>query len=192
MPFISGHGRSKPNPAGELSTAAPFKIDGEYCRLLPLSRGLYTIVSDFNFHWLNRWKWSAVPASSGKGFYVARERRKNETGPGTILMHRVILGLTTDDIDVVGDHRNHCGLDNRNHNLRIADHFQSIYNTRKHFDNTTGCKGVDFFKQFQKYRAMIQSEGERIFLGYFDSLEAANNAYRKAAEIYHEDFKCTD
>lgn len=86
------------------------------------------------------------------------------------------------------DHINGVRHDNRIANLRLATHAQNMQNTALRKDSTSGVKGVHFRKDTGKYSAQITVDGKAIFLGCFDSLEAARNA-RLRAEIEHHPFR---
>jgi hypothetical protein len=94
-------------------------------------------------------------------------------------MHRLILGLTSDDPLEV-DHINGDRLDNRRSNLRVANQSQNLANQRK----TRGAsryKGVDWHERHQLWRARIQKDGKRRLLGWFASEDEAGVAYNEAA-----------
>ncbi len=79
------------------------------------------------------------------------------------------------------DHRNGNGLDNRLENLRDSTHTQNQRNQRIHRKNTTGVRGVSRHSVTGKLRAFIWFSGKRLYLGSFDTIEAAASA-RSAAE----------
>jgi len=156
-----------------------FKIDGVYCRLIPLTKGMYSIVSEADFDWLNQWKWTARSNSWGS-FYASRGQRI----PGTnkiirIQMHRLILGLEQGD-PIQADHRNGVTLDNRRENLRRATNAQNRRNSRKNKENQCGFKGVYLYKG--RYRAHITIDGKKISLGWRSTArEAYEELYVPAA-----------
>lgn len=91
-----------------------------------------------------------------------------------------------------GDHIDHANLDradNRWCNLRDCNAEQSQGNKPKHKNNTTGYKGVTFDKRRNKFMAQMSKKASanknggpvHIFLGYFDTAEAAHAAYVTAA-----------
>jgi hypothetical protein len=50
--------------------------------------------------------------------------------------------------------------------------------------NTSGVRGVYFAKKPRKWCALIGFQGKQIFLGHFDTLEAAAQARKEAEETY--------
>lgn len=106
------------------------------------------------------------------------------------VMERV-LGRTLNKSEEV-DHINGNTLDNRRGNLRLANRFQNAKNRRRDRDSSSGYKGVRFHKASQKWDARITSDGRQIFLGVFDTPEAAHEAYCEAARMYHGEFARTE
>jgi len=103
-----------------------------------------------------------------------------------IYRHRLIafcfLGLN----DIVGesgaddciDHINGIPLDNRVANLRITT-------MQGNNHNYTRAKGYSWEKVAKKWRAQIQLNNKRIYLGLYDTEEDARQAYLTAKEKYH-------
>lgn len=79
------------------------------------------------------------------------------------------------------DHKNLNKADNRWDNLRAATRSQNLGNMAAHRDNTSGVKGVNWSCRQNKWIARIQVKGNRVFLGGFDNIADAAEAYKKAA-----------
>lgn len=163
----------------------PFKIEGVYCRLLPLTQGLYVIVDEVDYRWLMCWRWFASFNVNTRSFYALRKDKR--TGK-TLSMQRFILGLEGDD-ERTADHINGNTLDNRRKNLRVVSGNQSAQNRGMRCDNKTGFKGVYFRKTTGKYVAQIRANKETYHLGEWTSPEDAHRAYCLAAEKYHGDYR---
>lgn len=88
--------------------------------------------------------------------------------------------MTGEWVDEV-DHRNTVRSDNRWDNLREATRGQNRTNCAAYKNNTSGLKGVSLYRRTGKWKAQIQKSGQKHFLGYFDTPEAAHDAYAKAA-----------
>lgn len=74
-------------------------------------------------------------------------------------------------------------------NLRLLTHAENKQNTRKpRSDNKIGVLGVYHDKSSNKYKSQININGKRTSLGYFDTVELAENAYLYAKEINHKSF----
>jgi hypothetical protein len=101
-------------------------------------------------------------------------------------MHRFIMG---DPAGMEVDHINRdATLDDREENLRIATHTQNGYNQGMRITNASGFKGVSWDKERSKWLAQIRINGKKIYLGRFNSLEAAAQAYNEPALKYHKQF----
>lgn len=89
-----------------------------------------------------------------------------------------------DHIDELSEHRHH----NWWSNLRLANKQQNGANRGLPKNNTSGYKGVCWKKAFQKWVTVIQVNGKKKFLGYFDSKHDAARAYNEAAILYFGEF----
>lgn len=95
----------------------------------------------------------------------------------------VITKLIMDCPDgMIVDHINGNVWDNRKCNLRVVANSQNGMNRGVPENNTSGHKGVTWYKTRNKWMAQIFKEGKRYFLGYFDNIEDAIKA-RENAEI---------
>lgn len=186
--FIQSHGGWK-RPL--IEDAVPFKIEGVYCRLIPLTQGLWAIVNESDYRWLMQWKWCAVYDKRTRSFYACTRIYRRVPGvkgrQETIAMHRLILGLEAGDKHL-GDHANQNTLDNRRKNLRVATSVQNEQNRKISVANTSGFKGVTFNKRVRKWCAYIRVNGKKINLGLRDTAEAAGALYAEAAQKYHGEF----
>lgn len=87
------------------------------------------------------------------------------------------------------DHRDGDTCNNRISNIRDATRTQNMGNRRISKNNTSGFKGVCRAKRpAGKWCAKIGAGDKRIFLGYFDTAEAAHDAYMAAARIRFGEF----
>ena len=82
-------------------------------------------------------------------------------------------GLQIDHID--GNPRN-----NALANLRAVTRSENMKNRARQKNNTSGTPGVYFDEEKNKWRAQIRVDGQRIHLGYFDSLALAEGAKARA------------
>lgn len=64
----------------------------------------------------------------------------------------------------------------------------SIKNKTIYSSNSSGVRGVYWFKRHAKWSARITFQGKTYFLGYFDDLEDAKKARKEAEERIHGDF----
>lgn len=90
------------------------------------------------------------------------------------------------------DHINCKPHDNRIDNLRDVSANQNARNRRLGVNNTSGRKGVSYYKARAKWVASIRCEGKYIHLGYYDNLEDASMAYDLASQKYHGNYGKTN
>lgn len=143
---------------------------------IKITRGKYTLVDDNDFDLLSKWKWHYNLKNVSRTSYPLRRQ---------VLMHREIMnpppGFQVDHID--GNF-----LNNQRKNLRICTHAQNIQNQKLRKDNTSGYKGVSYFKRDKTWRVRLQVNNKDIWIGYFSSPELAYEAYCNAAKKYFGKF----
>lgn len=86
------------------------------------------------------------------------------------------------------DHADRDRSNNSFANLRKATSSQNKHNQGKGQKNTSGFKGVSFFKRTGRWRAQIKLNNRNYTIGYFKTPEEASEAYRKAADRLHRDY----
>lgn len=117
-----------------------------------------------------------------KGYIrIAINHKKYRAHRLVFLMHKGYLPKTLDHIN--GDRK-----DNRIENLRPATLAQNAQNRDISSRNKSGYKGVCWDKQTKKWKAEIETSGERVRLGYYNTPEEADKVVRKAREELHGDF----
>jgi hypothetical protein len=145
---------------------------GTMTQELPLSGGGSFLVSDCDYEKLSRATWRL----NANGYAVTGKWTRR--GTNSIFAHRLILGVTGDDMVV--DHINGDKLDNRRENLRTCTCAQNTANRGKQINNTSGYKGVHRLP-WGRYRAEISVNGKKHNLGCFKTAEDAAVAYDAAA-----------
>ena len=111
-------------------------------------------------------------------------------------LHRVLFGLDENSKAVV-DHISGETCDNRRANLRVCTEYENMRNQTIGKRNSSGFKGVSFWKRKQKYIAEIvyrdkSLKRNRVFLGSYDSPILAARAYDRAALLYHGEYAKTN
>lgn len=103
--------------------------------------------------------------------------------------HRLIWKLANGrDPDGVVDHINGNRTDNRPINLRDVTLSQNNHNSSPHSRNTSGERGVYFYKRTGRWKAQICKSGKSHHLGYFDTREEAVAAATQAIANLHGQF----
>lgn len=98
-----------------------------------------------------------------------------------LLLHRLLLDAP---LEMVVDHKDGNGLNNRRANLRLATASQNRFN--QDFSLAlSGQRGVS--RNGKRWRARINQNGVEHYIGTFDTIEEAAAAYtQKAVELYGE------
>ena len=114
--------------------------------------------------------------------YILSTLKKVNGKQQRIRMHNFLMG----DFNI--DHRNNNKSDNRKSNLRKATVSQNTMNRAIRKDNISGCTGVYWDKQKNKWAAKIIVNGKQIYLGYFDKIEDAVRTRKEAEDKYFGEF----
>jgi hypothetical protein len=86
------------------------------------------------------------------------------------------------------DHINGNPLDNRRCNLRVCTNQENIRNSGLFSSNTSGYRGVGFFKPHGLWRATIKVDGVVRHLGYFRTAPEASVVREAAARRLYGEF----
>jgi len=138
-----------------------------------LISGKETLIDKKDWNKLSHLTWYA-----GKYVYTQVDKK-------TMYLHRLILNAPN-ELEV--DHINGNSLDNRTSNLRFATRSLNEANKGKPAHNTSGYKGVSYYKATGKYSAYIEVNQKKKHLGYFKTAEEAAQAYNNAAKEQWGDF----
>ena len=149
---------------------------------VPLTRGYTATIDAADVPLVEAWNWCARlernAVYAARGAWVNGKKR-------TIYMHRELVGQVG-GCEV--DHRDGDGLNNRRANLRHATAAQNQRNQRIRPNNTSGLKGASYHKATGKWSAQIRANGKPVYLGLFETPEAAHAAYAKASAELHGEF----
>lgn len=154
---------------------------------IALTKGKSVLVDDDDYWYLISWVWQSD--EGGKTFYAIR-RQHLGTVRGVrkgkkIYMHRVILARKLGHTNFVEvDHINRNGLDNRRDNLRPVTKKQNKENKGLRSDNKSGITGVSWNRNAKKWYAQFCHNGQRMYLGIFDTVEEAEAVVTEARRKY--------
>jgi HNH endonuclease len=135
-------------------------------------------------------KWFAL-RFAGKMAGAPGSRKRWSVKIGKRLYHtsRVVYAIHygVDPEDSQVDHIDRDISNNAPLNLRLATQQQNSCNRKVRSDNSTGFKGV-FSTRSGKFVARVCSGGVSTHLGTFESIQQAQEAYRKEAKKVHAEF----
>lgn len=137
------------------------------------------IIDDEDAERVLKYKWH-VGKFSEKFYAMRLVKEKDKTTSDRL--HRFIMNYPNSFVD----HINNNSLDNRKQNLRICNMAENCRNQKRHKDNISGYKGVDFSNN--KWKARIRFNYKSIYLGYYETKEQAAIAYNIAALKYFGEF----
>lgn len=151
-------------------------------KLIPLTQGKFVQVDDWNFDWLNQWKWYAQKDKTT--YYAVRDTHSNGIRE-TIRMHRLIMNTPN---NLIVDHQDHNGLNCLEKNMRNCTHQQNQQNRQGY--GKSKYLGVHIIWKDGQYRivARIVVNKRLIQLGTFKTEEEAAHVRDESAKKYHGEF----
>jgi hypothetical protein len=158
-------------------------------RYIALTRGHIAIVDKEDYEWLMGWNWYCT-SRGRKGIQdrLYPARRCEIDGKVHILsMHRQIMGIDLPRGTVV-DHIDGNPFNNRRANLRICTQSENGMNKKVQSNNVSGLKGAHREPRGNRWKSSIRVNGRSKHLGYFNTPEAAHEAYIKAAKLHFGEF----
>ena len=146
---------------------------------IELTQGLFALVNEEDFEYLNKEKWCAMNLKKADKIYAVR-RHKNKI----VYMHRVILNP---EKGMVIDHIDRNGLNNTRDNIRACTPSQNQAN-RRVWIKKTSSRFLGVIKHQNGWLSSITKNRIRMTIGCFkDEIEAAK-AYNEAAIKHHGEF----
>lgn len=149
---------------------------------IPLTKGHFALVDDADYTFLMQWKWHAQ-VTKHTIYAVRKPWIAGSNGKSSkIYMHRVIA-RTPDEM--LTDHIDGDGLNNRRSNLRWVTHQDNLFNRARW---VKGCsskyRGVYLDKRDGVWFSTITVNGKTTYIGRFKSEVEASKAFLlKKAEL---------
>mgnify|MGYP001394888112 CR=1 FL=1 len=162
---------------------------GEYCKI-PLTQNRYAKVDPEDYLWLSQFRWCC---KTGKDTCYAIRHIQDHGRTKRIHMHRQILNTLG---NMICDHKNHNGLDNRRTNLRNCTTEQNNANRRKRATSqgsrapSSQYLGVSWCPRRKKWASYIKHKGKARNLGLFAIEEDAARAHDRAAWELWGEYAC--
>lgn len=132
------------------------------------------MVDDADFEALSKFRWV------WRNGYACTRIFGNYIG-----MHRLIMEAHRGE-DIIIDHIDNNHKNNQRSNLRRANRFQNQQNRKTNRKNTLP-KGIRLLPS-GKYNVRIQTNGQRVIVGTFDTLEKAVDERNRVARQLHGEF----
>jgi hypothetical protein len=133
--------------------------------------------------WNLRFSGRITGSISIQGYRVFRLQKSNMTG------HWAAWALSNGEWPRLPiDHINGTRDDNRIANLRLATTEENTRNARLGRNNTSGVKGVYWFRPLKKWQVRLYFDGKLHHFGYFEDLEDAIRTIQAARLRYHGAF----
>lgn len=94
-------------------------------------------------------------------------------------------------LDKLVEHKDRRRSNNQIGNLRLATHGQNNYN--KDHSNQYGCRGVEYRSDRRSpWTVRVWVNKKRIYIGAYETIEDAREAYKEAALVYQGEFASAD
>lgn len=152
--------------------------------------GLFAMVDDQDYDWLNQFKWRSKCGYKSKTCYAVRTLLASESKiKRGISMHCQIIGSCSRNQQV--DHKDQNGLNNQKNNLRLCSQSQNNANRSPLPRSTSKYLGVCYWPEKGRRKhwiANISKNNKSIRIGRFKTEIEAAVAYNKKAKEIHGQF----
>ena len=155
-----------------------FDLDGEYgIGYDSNGKKFYFDLEDYDL--ISQYCWHVSKDGSVKS--------KDKISGKNISMHRLVMGVN--DPAIIVDHKKHVRHDNRKSELRVVTKSQNNMNrTPNKYVNKSGCPGVTWSRELQKWKAEIKVNYKVIRLGWYEKYEDAVKARKEAEKKYFGEY----
>ena len=167
----------------------PIELLNELLEIVPIAPSQFEIQSGL--------VWKVNRTGTARAGSVAGTKKPSLITPGRFdwqvqvderayLVSRLIYLMANgvDPGELTVDHEDQNPMNNNVGNLRLGDDSLQEHNKRPRKDNTSGAVGVCWDKNAKKWRAQLQHEREKFYLGYHTcKIEAARVVNDKILEL---------
>lgn len=160
----------------------PIRIEGNLA-YVPLTKGYEAVIDAADVPLVAGSNWYA--SMECRRVYAKRRKTSGHKAHRIVSMHRTILDAPD---DMLVDHKDGNGLNNRRKNLRLATATQNACNKTVQSNSASGLKGVVYHPETKKWRARIFLDGKTYSLGLHRTPEDAHRAYTEASGTIHGEF----
>ena len=140
--------------------------------------------------WCLRWLKNIGSAKKDDiaGSEIGRGYRQIKYKGKRYLAHRVIFFFAYGYLPNQVDHKDGNTKNNIPSNLRSVSHSQNMINRKHQSNNKSGFKGVDWMPRQKQWRAQINKDGKKIYLGMRKNISDAVKLRVDAEEVYHGEY----
>ena len=174
-------GKIKGNPKRSMFNPNDFVVDGNIVRIK-----LYDKLGNYKGETLVDF-WNYGKVKTRKWYLTNHNRVASGSEENFVFLSNFIMDHVSTKNSMI-DHKDRNTLNNREANFRFCTKTQNAMNSKLRKDNTSGYKGVSYYKPNGKWRAYINIEGIRKSLGIFTTAFEAAKAYNNAALKYFGEF----
>lgn len=133
------------------------------------------MVDDIDYMWARHFNW----VINDKGYACIRQHKKS------VFLHKVVMNA---DAGQIIDHKDRDKMNCQRDNLRPATNSENTINSDHGSRGKSPYRGVDQDKRSGRWRAYIQKDKKRKYLGMFEYEIEAAKAYDDEAKIVHGEF----
>ena len=163
----------------------------EHTLELTLTQNQVCLIDGNDMALVGEYQWYAHKSSRNKrnNYYVQCTLPTVDGKQKTLLLHRVIMGITDPKVQV--DHVDMNSLNNCRLNLRVATHSENRCNQIAYSNSKTGIKDIYWHKRENKYRVQIKINGKQKQYGSFNTIQEAVVRRDELLPLLHKEFANT-
>lgn len=122
---------------------------------------------------------------NGRGYRIISIWNKKTKVYKMYSLHRIIFLMHHGYLPEVIDHIDGKRDNNNITNLRAVTQSENLFNSKLNTRNKTGCKGVKWSKQKQKFIGIVHSNRKEYYAGAYNTIEDATKATMELRNKLH-------